>query len=238
MTGTGYIEPANTLRRSSLAYDIIKERLLEGQWAAGEHISIAALKTELGVSKQPIMDAVRRLSAEGLVDVIPQVGCRVPVFTMDETVDFFNIFASLEAEATAVAARRRTGEQVDALLLLNQKIRGLADISDPIGRIHGYLMFNRRFHRVILEMSHSSVVLRLSSRMWDVCDLLINTQGRSRPLADEIIERHGDHERIISALSEVDVGVARAEMHAHITRNIAMLEKSQVSREGSTFPSR
>src|SRR5215470_3244264 len=67
-------------RLAPVVYDLLKERLLEGEFQAGERLSVEALKAEFGVSKQPVMEALRRLSSEGLVEIIPQVGCRIPVY--------------------------------------------------------------------------------------------------------------------------------------------------------------
>lgn len=212
-------------RLSAYVYDIIKERLLEGRWRAGQSIAIEALKSELGVSKQPVMDALRRLSADGLVEIIPQVGCRVPTYTLQETADFFRIFASAEAEATSVAATRRTQAQIDRLIAINQEIAVLPALTDPAVRVHQYLLLNRRFHGTVLDMAQSSVLGRLSSRMWDACDLIINTTGGSLPLADEIAERHSDHDRMIAAFQASNEERAREEMRAHILRNIPMLEQ-------------
>ena len=67
-------------RLAPVVYDLLKDRLLEGEYQSGERLSVESLKAEFGVSKQPVMEALRRLSSEGLVEIIPQVGCRVPVY--------------------------------------------------------------------------------------------------------------------------------------------------------------
>ncbi|HEY0814477.1 MAG TPA: GntR family transcriptional regulator [Pseudonocardia sp.] len=220
--------PADGRRLGAFVYDVVKERLLEGGWSAGESLDVESLKSDLGVSKQPVMDAFRRLAAEGLLEIVPQVGTRVPVFSMEDMSDFFAMFASLEAEATAVGARRQTPAQLAELVAINRQIAEIDTTSvGPSERVHGYLTANRRFHGVIQQMAHSDVVMRLSDRMWDMCDLMINTSANSRPLADEIGERHDDHERIIAALRDADVERARREMHAHIIRNVPMLERSR-----------
>ena len=220
--------PTDGRRLGAFVYDVVKERLLEGDWTGGETLDVESLKADLGVSKQPVMDAFRRLAAEGLLEIIPQVGTRVPVFSTEEMSDFFAMFASLEAEATAVAARRQTPEQLAELVAVNRRIAEIAArSSDTSERVHGYLVANRRFHGVIQEMAHSMLVTRLSGRMWDMCDLMINTAASSRPLADEIGDRHADHERIIEAMRDADVERARREMHAHIVRNVPMLERGR-----------
>ncbi|MFD2416499.1 GntR family transcriptional regulator [Amycolatopsis pigmentata] len=219
--------PLEGQRLSERAYQSIKARLLEGEWSAHDSIAVEALRTELGVSKQPVMDALRRLSVEGLVEIIPQVGSRVPAYTQDEASDFFTMFASLEAEATAVATRRYAEDQLAELIRINDELGQVAVIDDPGGRVHGYRTLNRAFHGLLLEMTHSSVILRVSEQMWDMSDLIINTSGRRRPLAHEVGERHADHERIIDALKSRDVRQARKEMRQHILRNIPMLEHAR-----------
>ena len=77
------------MRLGPVAYQQIKEQLLEGRWAAGERLSLETFKSELGVSKQPVMEALRRLDADGLVEIIPQVGCRVVSYKPQEVSDFF-----------------------------------------------------------------------------------------------------------------------------------------------------
>src|ERR1700749_5205401 len=106
-------------RLAPVVYDLLKDRLLEGEYQAGERLSVEALKAEFGVSKQPIMEALRRLSSEGLVEIIPQGGWRVPVYDGADVTDFFAIFGGMEGAVAGVAAQRCTGQQNQTLLALN-----------------------------------------------------------------------------------------------------------------------
>src|SRR4029079_8661472 len=71
-------------RLNHAVYDQLKERLLEGRYTAGERLSTEALRTEFGVSKQPVMEALRRLAGDGLVEIVPQVGSRVATYSPRE----------------------------------------------------------------------------------------------------------------------------------------------------------
>jgi DNA-binding GntR family transcriptional regulator len=217
---------ANGRRLASYVYDILKERLLEGYWRAGEHIVVEALKSEFGVSKQPVMEALRSLAGDGLVEIIPQVGCRVPTSAPEETSDFFTLFASIEAESAAIATTRCKDSDIARLVEINRQIGTYSALPDRRDRVRHYRTFNRQFHSAILEMARSSVVMRTGRRMWDMCDLLINTSGDTDPLADEIGERHAEHELIIDALRARDVTEVRDHMRKHILRNIPMLERA------------
>jgi DNA-binding GntR family transcriptional regulator len=214
----------NGRRRGELVYDALRERLLAGRWGAGEPILIEEVKTEFGVSKQPVMDAIRRLSAAGLLEVIPQVGCRVPSYPANEAADFFRLFAAAESEVTSIAANRASDTQLQRLVSINRRIgEALEDLAGQ--RTATYMTLNREFHGTIQDMCQSPILGRTSSQMWDMCDLLIMTAGQGNPIAAEIHERYEEHERIIHALRDRDESAARNEMHAHIIRNVPMLSR-------------
>jgi DNA-binding GntR family transcriptional regulator len=223
LNGVRPVAATSGKRLAPLIYDLLKERLLEGGYRAGERLPVEALKTEFGVSKQPIMEALRRLASDGLVDIIPQVGCRVPVYEPQDVADFFAIFGGMEGAVAGVAAHRCTPAQLEQLVAVNAEIDELSTNPDPGARAHGYRVLNRRFHGIVHEMAHSPVVVGISRRMWDMSDLLINTSGVPQPLASAVPERHDDHERIIEALRNHDHDAARKEMEGHIVGTVAVI---------------
>jgi DNA-binding GntR family transcriptional regulator len=136
---------------SHRTYELIKDRLLDGRYAGGERLPVDALRGEFGVSKQPVMDALRRLSADGLVEIIPQVGCQVARYTTAEVADFFMFFGELEASIAEVAAGRRTAAQLARMDTVSEQIAKVAYDGDPAERAHRYRVLNRDFHAVIGE---------------------------------------------------------------------------------------
>ena len=217
------VAAASGKRLASLIYDLVREQLLEGAYQAGERLQVEMLKAEYGVSKQPIMDALRRLASDGLIEIIPQVGCRVPVYEPEDIAAFFAIFGGTEGAVAGVAAQRRTAEQLSSLAAVNADILRLAADPSPSARAHRYRILNRQFHGIVHAMAHSPVVAEISRRMWDMSDLIINTSGAPQPLAFAVPARHQDHERIIAALQRADPQGARAEMEAHILGTVAVI---------------
>ncbi len=215
--------PRTGERLSSFAYETIKGRLLDGEWAAGQRISLEALKAEFGVSKQPIMDAVRRLASDGLIEILPQVGCRVPTRSLDEVTDFYTMFAGMEGAIASLAAQRWTGSQLDELRAVNAEVTDLAGNADAPARSHGYRVMNRAFHTRIYDMASSRVIADMSRRMWDLSDLLINTAGVPQPLATAVRERAHDHDDICDALAARDAVLAREAMERHIITTIDII---------------
>jgi DNA-binding GntR family transcriptional regulator len=220
------VAAASGKRLASLIYDLVREQLLEGAYQAGDRLQIEMLKAEYGVSKQPIMDALRRLASDGLIEIIPQVGCRVPVYEPEDIAAFFAIFGGTEGAVAGVAAQRCTAEQLSSLAVVNADILRLAADPSPAARAHRYRILNRQFHGIVHAMAHSPVVAEISRRMWDMSDLIINTSGGPQPLAFAVPARHEDHERIIAALQRADPEGARAEMETHILGTVAVIQPS------------
>lgn len=232
-SGRGYPRPVTrpqpvrldrgSSRLNTAVYDQLKERLLDGVYSAGQQLSTEQLRLEFEVSKQPVMEALRRLSGDGLIDIYPQVGSRVAIYPSHEVEDFFVMFGGFEGTIAGIAAERRTDEQLAEIDSISRQIDQLRSDGDPAVRARGYRQWNRRFHEAIHGMAHSRVMAQTSSRMWDLSDFLINTTGSPNPLSSALDERHDDHERIRTALHAGDRETARHEMEHHIVRTVDVI---------------
>jgi DNA-binding GntR family transcriptional regulator len=209
-------------RLGQVVLDELKERLLSGRYPAGSRISIEEVKAEFGVSKQPVMDAMRRLEAIGIVQIIPQSGCRVAAYSTQEILDFFNLFGRFEGEIAAAAAARRTDPQITQLDEVWQRIADLEVSHDTTARSRGYRFLNREFHLVIHQMAHSRVMAELSERMWDMSDFFINTIGGAQHLSDAVTDRNHDHDIIRNAIRSGSAEIARVAMQTHIVETVGL----------------
>lgn len=215
------------LRRGAVVYNRVKERILDGAWQGGDTIVIDQLREEFGTSKQPVMEALRRLAGEGLVEIIPQVGSRVPIWQPEDMADFFEVFAATESEVTAIAVRRRSQTQLARLIDVNERLSEILALSDDRERIRGYRRLNRDFHGTIRRMTHSALLERTSRGLWDVSDLLISGASLPHTLSVELPDRYEEHKLIIDAIALRDEDAARKAMRDHILRNIPMLRDSE-----------
>lgn len=221
-----------TSRLNSAVYDQLKERLLEGRYPAGARLSTEELRTEFGVSKQPVMEGLRRLSADGLIEILPQVGSRVASYGPQEVSDFFLMFGGFEGTIAGIAATRRTDDELADLDLISERVGRLRGEWDPDARARGYRIWNRRFHEAIHVMAHSRIMADSSRKMWDLSDFLINTAGVPQPLSSALDDRHDDHESIRDALHAGDRDRARAEMERHIAGTVAIIDAEAGRRRG------
>jgi DNA-binding GntR family transcriptional regulator len=211
------------MRAADRVYLQIKEDLLEGVYRAGERLRVEELGDQLGVSKQPVMESLRRLSAEGLVVIIPQVGCSVVEYDQDEVSDYFQMVAALDGAATAMAAVRRTAADVDRLREIEARIGALLDEPSMEARAHGYRTINREFHGQVYACTGTAIVQSVGGSMMDRLDFFINSSTPISPLAQSLAERHADHEEIIEAIAERDADAAAAAASDHIAKTVDLI---------------
>ncbi|MFM0114734.1 GntR family transcriptional regulator [Paraburkholderia nemoris] len=206
-------------------YDQIKEQIFESRYGRDGRISIDALASELGVSRQPVLDSLKRLSFEGFVTIVPQVGSRVREYTNEEIDDFYRLFAFAEGLVAELAAARATTDD----------IASIREISDRIGRLTSsgsarneqakrYRLLNRELHKEIRRIARSSSVTEIVESMGDRSDFFIATSGRPM-VAESLMQAHDEHESIVDAISRHDVKTASKAMKIHILETNARLQQ-------------
>ena len=215
-----------TVRAGERVYSILKERLLDGHYRPDERLNADGLAAELDVSRQPVFDAFKRLSTEGLVSVKPHVGCRVAAYDMAEVRDYFHMFAAVEGAAAALAAERRSDKALKALRRLHAQIGGLAELPNEDERAQSYRALNRQFHSMIHAMCGTPIVESFGGAMYDRADFFINSSSPVSPFADSIPGRHREHASILAAIEAGDAEAARTAASAHILETVALIQRT------------
>lgn len=208
------------LSKTNQAYEYIKEGLKSGKWLFGDEISVVEIANELGFSRRPVIDALKKLEAEYFVEIIPQTGCRVKKYSQDEMFDHFLTVMALEGMAAYLASQRREDHEVNELFFINEQLRRV--IQEDFSR-EKYFHENRRLHYVILKMSRSKKLLNMTQSLWDLNDFfLVNMSLFQQDLSRTIIE----HEMIIEKIAQKDPVGARALMEAHIQTFASLVKKN------------
>jgi len=211
-----------TGRLHDVVYETVKERLLDGKYAPGERLSAESLRHEFDVSRQPAMEALRRLAADGMIRIVPQVGSIVATYDEREIDDFFFMFGNLEGSIAALAAQRHTQAQLEALDRNCAELHTVEQEGDASVRARRFRLNYRDFHGIVHEMAHAPYLAATVSQMWDLSDFLMNSAFPSRPIGSFIIARHHDHDLIREALATRDAEAAQAASQEHI-RTVAEL---------------
>ena len=95
--------------------DVVRERILKGEYERGEKIKENQIASELKVSRTPIREAFKLLENEGLIDYIPNRGCFAKGFTKQDVDDIYAVREALEELAVRWAVERITPEEITAL---------------------------------------------------------------------------------------------------------------------------
>ncbi|WP_062311302.1 GntR family transcriptional regulator [Demequina rhizosphaerae] len=127
------------------AYRILTDRLAEGVYLPGHRLVIDRLVREHGISSIPWREALRRLEAEGWVDIIPNAGAVVRAFTTDDQLSTMRVLGRLEPLAIALSAPHLdAGEIAAARELEDQAQAALVDFDAA-----GFAMLDRAFHSLL-----------------------------------------------------------------------------------------
>ncbi len=202
-------------RLSEQVYQITKQRLLDGEFDLGERLSVNKLVAELGASRQPVMDGLKRLENEGLLEIIPQVGVQVVTLEPREIVDFFSLFAVVEGLCVRLAAERADAAGAARLAKINAEIGQLLS-QDGNVQIKSYRQLNRAFHTQIHTLAQSTPLATIVHSLRDRSDFFINTALAANLFTHRLADAHQEHELICQAIAANDVAAAQRAMEDQI----------------------
>jgi DNA-binding GntR family transcriptional regulator len=146
----------------SFVVDELRERIVSGKLSAGTRIDQQALAEELGVSRMPVREALRRLSAEGFVKLISHRGAVVAELSPDEIIEVYEMRAVLHGLASRLAVPHYTDEDIEAIRLLLEDM----DATEDIGK---WIELNHAFHERIESPSNAQHLLQLIERLTQQC---------------------------------------------------------------------
>jgi DNA-binding GntR family transcriptional regulator len=197
-------------------YEVIREQLLDGTLRPGQQLAIEAFCTALGVSRHPLMEAVKRLEYEGFITIAPQVGCRVVETDANDVHDFFGFFAAAEALCARHAAERRDAASVRRMSDICGAIGALRGQTGERERSRGYRTLDERLHAEIRRVGRSRIVDEISSRLWHRADFLVTSIVGSRVHSERLDCAHAEHETIVRAIAAGDGTEAARLMQSHV----------------------
>ena len=144
------------LRQS--VYDALIDLIVGGELPPGQHLVETDIARQLGVSRQPIREALHRMEAEGWVDLRPSQGAFVHIPTDSEVDELLDVRALLEAETARLAARNADAEQIVALRELWKRGTAAAEAGDLAAAV----VFNTEFHAEVAALAGNSVLADLA----------------------------------------------------------------------------
>ena len=207
---------ATMTRAALLAYDTVRQWILDGEFRPGQRLIEEELAQRVGVSRTSIRDCLRRLAADGLVHTEASRGTFVLQLDTAEVDEIFQLRAMLEGHAAGLAAQRADHHDWDALSGAAEDIDRLLqepalDGPDLFDRFQAH---NSRFHQALLQASRSSRLQILAKGLLDLP--LVTLKQHSWPGEVSVRRSNQQHWEVIEALRARDPMLARLRVQAHI----------------------
>ena len=201
-------------------YGRLKAMILERKLLPGERIPQERLARDFGISRTPLVSALKYLEKEKLVQSIPRRGFFVRLFTKLEMISIFELREVLEGLAARRAALNITEKEIEQLKGFFQSFQGLSDIKD----IQAYAKEDRRFHHFLLEIG-AKEFLKSILETYNIIIYsyqLISSEG----LVQSPNESMQDHLSIIEAVSRRNAESAENSMRKHLKKSIDILRQT------------
>lgn len=202
-------------------YARLKTLIAERRLLPGARILQDRLAREMGVSRTPLVNALKRLAQERLVEWVSRRGIYVKRFTKREMARLFEVREVLEGLSARLAAPRIDHHEVDRLV---EMFRGL-DVTPTPAAVRRYVERDRYFHWRLVEIAGNE---ELANAMESVNMMFFAWQdGLVRPAAETVKE----HFAILEALRRRDPDASEAAMRLHIRRSLEQLKKEAEAEE-------
>ncbi|MCQ6558132.1 GntR family transcriptional regulator [Paenibacillus mendelii] len=200
--------------KQNMSHDLVgffKQEILSGRLNPGDRIVETKFARELGISQTPVREAVRQLSGEGIVTIVPNRG---PVVNELQTRDIFEIYslrASIEGLAIRIATQVVRDDEIEALERFYDEMRRKAD-DDNVSSLLEDSVF---IHQSIITLSaHSRLIHAYESNSFQIA--LVNRILGKESTKQKEVEQHSE---LIEALKERSPDKAELTMRKHIYRS-------------------
>jgi DNA-binding GntR family transcriptional regulator len=208
---------------SNRIYEILREKILNGEFPPGMRLDLQTIGKQLGVSRTPLKEALYQLEIEGLVEINPRSGTYVADLSPTDVAECCEIRRVLEVYAVELAVQRARDEDIQALEALVRELKELTMAKDPDAIYARHLRLDHEFHRQIVALAGNSRLSRAHAReniqeqIKRIKHIRYSQSGRDL----EIIQQ--EHERILAAFQARDPQEAKAAMDAHLRRSAQTL---------------
>jgi len=199
---------------SERAYVRIKKMISDLRFSPGSRLNVEQLARDLGTSRTPVWEAVRRLEQEGLVKNIPNRGVFLVELTREIAIELYTVREVLEGMAARLAVQRishKALEKMERLLRSQEKIVAKEDLV-------AYSQSDFEFHACIYAVCGNSILR----------EMLESIKQKARPIAMQITpiltELFNDHQMIVRALRLRDPLLAEEAFREHNQRVLMQLK--------------
>lgn len=189
--------------------DVLRVRIINGEYAIGEKLIESKLAEELKVSRTPVRDALRQLSKEQLVEYISNKGCFARGFSHKDMADIYAVRKVVEGLAITWAIEN-AGE--DELSGLGQHLELMSFYTEN-NSYEKLLAANEEFHNMIYQMTGSRFIVQVLRTYQDYVHIARRSTLKNEENLPEI---YREHEAIYKAMAGRDIAGAVKAVERHM----------------------
>ncbi|MBI2771225.1 MAG: GntR family transcriptional regulator [Burkholderiales bacterium] len=215
--------------QNSLHHEVaaqLRDRIFSGELAPGAFLDEVALAEQLSISRTPLREALKVLTAEGLLRHEPRRGCFVSQVTEQDLDEIFPVIALLEGRCAYEAARNATDADLQALQDLHDKLNRHARAR----RIADYYAVNFSIHEALITLAGNRWLAQVIADLRKILKLSRLAQLHAPGRLEQSLS---EHMAVFAALKARDPEGAEAAMRTHLTRQreaLRELARNQKSR--------
>jgi GntR family transcriptional regulator, gluconate operon transcriptional repressor len=195
---------------SQQAAEVLRERILSGDFGEGERLNEAALARQLGTSRGPIREALKQLRAEGLVREEPRRGAFIVELTAHDVEEIYELRAALETRAVRLLLERR---DLPSLRELDDVLAALKRAAKAKDRLE-VARLDLEFHATVCRLSGNSRLHRAFVEHAAVLRTLLVVEEAA--YFSSLVDIGPQHEPLLEALRAGNVRKAEAAFNEHL----------------------
>jgi DNA-binding GntR family transcriptional regulator len=207
-----------TLKKGPLStqvYEMLKESIIKGDIKPGARLTEKTVVDLLEVSSTPVREAFRKLSNDGLIEMIPYKGVKVKEIDVSDLIEAYSCRAMFEKHAIRLSIENYTPDYSQDLNDILLKSKNSTTKKE-------YVNFNTEFHDRILKQAGNS---RLESFFRQLDDIIIHNRMHSSYSDERKSQINAEHEGIIEAIKNLDIELAEKRMEQHIVNGFEYMKK-------------
>lgn len=192
-----------------LVCDAIRSAINSGKYHPGERLMEIQMAEELGISRTPVREAIRKLEMEGFVVMIPHKGTYVADISLKDITEIYEVRLSLDMLAASLAAERISDEELEEMnrqLLLTATLSVKKDMDKIVAA-------DSVFHDVLYRAARNE---RLVAIINNLREQITNIRGRSMAQPGRMKETLAEHRALLDAIASRDAEAAAAAARNHI----------------------
>lgn len=180
------------------AYEAIKKGLMAAEFGPGQALIIRTLAETYGISTTPVREALQRLVAERLLNLLPNRTIAVPELNAEKFAEILRIRCALEGMAAELGAKHIEKVHIRRLKKLLHTMEAALERED----YNTYRSTNQEFHFTLYDCADSPELLQIIQDLWGRAGPYMKVlfmDGRYKTMAND------EHRKIIAALEDGDI---------------------------------